>query len=73
MDFFFDMKILYFLDPEPEVFPPREPIQEDKFNIDQLRSLINEIKYNSEDGKIDNETLIDLLLTRTRNSNNFND
>jgi len=73
MDFYLDEKFLNFEDPPPEVFPAREEPQDTRFTIKQLESLINEFIVSSQDGKINNEYVVDLLLTRTINSKEFSD
>ena len=73
MDFYLDEKFLNFEDPPPEVFHAREEPVENRFTIKQLESLINEFIISSTVGQIKNEYFVDLLMSRTRNSQQFSD
>lgn len=73
MDFYLDEKFLNFEDPPVEILPAREELQDNRFTIRQLESLVNEFIISSEDGLIKNESLVDILMTRTKNSKGFSD
>lgn len=73
MDFFLDQKILNFLDPPPAILPAREEIRSERFTIEQLETLINELIISSEEDKLDNNAFITMLISRTENSKKFND
>lgn len=73
MDFYLDEKFLNFEDAPPEILPAREELQDNRFTIRQLESLVNEFIVSSQDGMIKNEYFIDLLMTRTKNSIKFVD
>ncbi len=73
MDFFLDEKILYFKDPPPPVYPAWEEFRPNWFSIDKLKTIIREIKANSNDEKIKCDTFINILVSRTLSSSKFKD
>ena len=69
MDFFLDEKILYFYDPPPPVYQEREEQSDDRFTIEQLKSIIKELRTNSDaEGNIKSSTFVNLMMVRTTNS-----
>ena len=42
-----DEKILYFRDPPPPVYPAKQEVRSERFTIDELKTIIREIRYNS--------------------------
>jgi hypothetical protein len=43
MDFCVDEKIMNYIDPPPEKLPAMEEVRYDRFNIEQLRTLVKEL------------------------------
>jgi hypothetical protein len=74
MDFFVDKAFLNFIDPAPEKLESMEEAKEGRFNIPQLKSLVQELKMiaDSED-QIPNRKAVELLLRKGSNSKALGD
>ena len=69
MDFFVDKGILNFIEPPPEKLAAMEEAQDGKFNIPQLRALIEELRaVADQDDQILNRKAVELLLRKCQNS-----
>ena len=73
MDFFVDEKIMNFIEPPPEKLPMMEEVRIDRFNIRQLKTLVNELEelskqYGDAHGGIPNKLVTDLFLRKLENS-----
>ena len=74
MDFFVDKGILNFIEPPPEKLAAMEEAQDGKFNIPQLRALIEELKLLADsDDQILNRKAVELLLRKAQNSRSLGD
>ena len=74
MDFFVDKGILNFIEPPPEKLASMEEAQDGKFNIPQLRALIEELKILADaNDQILNRKAVELLLRKAQNSRTLGD
>lgn len=74
MDFFVDKAILNFIEPPPEKLESMEEANQGRFNIPQLKSLVQELKLvaDSQD-LIPNRKAVELLLRKGQNSKTLGD
>ena len=69
MDFFVDKAIANFIEPPPEKLEAMEEAQNSRFNIPQLKSLVQELQMIADDNKmIPNRKAVELLLRKGQNS-----
>ena len=69
MDFCVDEKIMNFIEPPPDKLAAMEEVRRDRFNVRQLRNLVDELqelaKHNYDGrGGIQNKVVVDLLLRK---------
>ena len=78
MDFCIDEKIMSFIVPPPEKLHALEQVRPDRFNINQLTILIEELEklalqHGNGTSNIPNKVLIDLLVRKLHNSHTLGD
>ena len=74
MDFFVDKAIANFIEPPPEKLESMEEAQNSRFNIPQLKSLVQELQMIADDNKmIPNRKAVELLLRKGQNSKSLAD
>ena len=74
MDFFVDKAIANFIEPPPEKLESMEEAQNSRFNIPQLKSLVQELQMIADDNKmIPNRKAVELLLRKGQNSKSLVD
>ena len=74
MDFFVDKSILNFIEPPPEKLAAMEERVENRFTVPQLETVIQEVKLIADqDNMISNRQVVNLFVTKLRNSRSFAD
>lgn len=74
MDFFVDKAILNFIEPAPEKLDAMEEAQNSRFNIPQLKSLVEELKIIADaQDLIPNRKAVELLLRKGQNAKSLVD
>ena len=74
MDFFVDKKILNYIDPPPPKLAAMEEDKPSRFNIPQLKSLVEELtKIADQNGMILDRKVVELFLRKAQNSRSLVD
>ena len=74
MDFFVDKGILNYIEPPPEKLPVMEEADDNKFNIPQLKSIVQELQMLGDDNdQIANRKAVELLFRKASNSRSLGD
>jgi hypothetical protein len=75
MDFCVDEKIMNFIVPPPEHLPAMEEVRSDRFNINQLTTLLDELETLAKQhgNAIPNRVIFDLFVRKLENSKTIGD
>lgn len=74
MDFSIDRKVKNYIDPPPEKLPELEEPRDNRFSIPQLKNMISDLKgVTNENGRIQNNQLVDLFMRKIELSKQLGD
>jgi len=74
MDFFVDKSYKNYIDPPPPMLEAMEEVRSSRFNIPQLKAIIEELRLVADERNcIANRTVVDLLVKKVRNSKSLGD